>query len=260
MSRLYPQLPLPACIDHSDRVRKAAIPEAAEAASASHPSAVFTATGGRRAAEEDLRQLRRGLLAAAEANGFPDAATDAQRASFDVRAAAFLHEKMALAPAEAGRGGVWAFICIVLAPDLVRWRFPGTGSGTPPERLLPGRRNTFQRLWWRAEILRSGTVDAYRLLSKLGEDEAVQIMERPTLAGCRPLSTTVAQELLAAAERAPHIPRRTLVREAQKRIMRLASFISFDTLEHDQLWEHVRRVFEQVESAFPDSDTSASAE
>jgi hypothetical protein len=206
-----------------------------------------------------MEGLRSGLIKVSQEHGFPNAAADAQRSVFDVRVAAFLHQNMMLAPAEASKGGVWTFLCCVLAPDMVRWRFPGASdSGTPPERFLPGRRNTLQRLWWRAEILRDPlATDPYRLLHDLGEDEAVQIMERPTLAGCRRLSSTVAEELIAAALRAPHIPRRVLVREAQKRIMRLASFVSFDALSTVQLREQVHRVFRQVESAVADAGPAA---
>lgn len=260
MSLLYPQLPLPAAIDLAQALRATPLAEAARTAETTHSAATFSPTGGRRTSERELNDLRHGLLAVAEANSFPNPAADAQRNAFDAEAAAYLHRKMDIAPAEASRGGIWSFLCCILVPELVRWRFPGAhGENTPPERFLAGRRNTLQRLWWRAEILRGGDPsDHYRLLRDLGEDEAVQIMERPTLAGCRPLSTTVAEELLAAAVRTPHIPRRVLVREAQKRIMRLASFISFDAMPQIQLREHVHRVFLQVEAAFEKSGAAAS--
>src|SRR5205807_1231931 len=109
------------------------------------------------------------------------------------------------------------------------------------------RRNTFQRLWWRALILSDPDHnDPYHLLRSLGEDEIVQIMERPFLAGSGPLARAVARELLNAAARHSRISRRRLIREAQKYIRRLAFFTAFDALSPEELDRLVRNVFDQV--------------
>jgi hypothetical protein len=155
---------------------------------------------------------------------------------------------MEIPPGEAAKGAVWEFLCCVLLPDLVRWRFPGGAEGTSMEHFLAGRRNVFQRLWWRAHLLRDSmrSDNAYAMLVRLGEDELVQIMERPNLAGIRPLTRHVARGLLNAVDRHPNVARRTLIREAQKRFLRLSSFVSFDTLSDNLIEAEVASVFDQV--------------
>jgi hypothetical protein len=82
--------------------------------------------------------------------------------------------------------------------------------------------------------------------SSLGEDEVVQIMERPFLAGSRALSRTIASELIAAAHRHPTLSRRVLIREGQKRMRRFAAFISFEAVAEPELKPFVRFVFDEV--------------
>jgi hypothetical protein len=89
----------------------------------------------------------------------------------------------------------------------------------------------------------------YANLIYLGEDEIVQIMERPNLAGSRRLSRYVSSELVAVASRNPDIARRVLIREAQKRLLRLSAFISFDALDDVELQMSVRDVFSTVVSS-----------
>jgi hypothetical protein len=183
----------------------------------------------------------------AESLGYPDAGDEQSRINFDKTAAGILHSSMGIEPSEAAKSGVWEFATCVLACDLVRWRFPGGEDGTPLERFLGGRRNAFQRLWWRAFVLqKEGVADKYELLGRLGEDEIVQIMERPFLAGSRGLSRAVASELLEAAARHPGISRRTLIREVQKHLRRLAAFASFEAVQPEELNSLVRDLFELV--------------
>jgi len=100
---------------------------------------------------------------------------------------------MEIVPADAAEPGVWAFLCCVAVPDLACWRFPGRTR----ERLLGGPRNALRRLWWRAYVLDRGSREG--LSGRLGEDETVQIMERPTLAGNPRVATTLADAHLRRA-------------------------------------------------------------
>jgi hypothetical protein len=241
---LYPQLPRAVAEHLTEQRRKLTIAEAADKWSWDHPDAFFTATGGSPATKDGLIKLRERILGIAKHFGYPSPGREQE---FDKPAAASLHSLMKLSPAEAAKSGVWEFVSCVLLCDIVRWRFPGDAAGSPPERFLASRRNTFQRLWWRGFVLHDDdATDAYHLLYALGEDEAVQIMERPFLAGSRALSRTVARELLSAAQRHPNISRRTLIREAQKRMRRLAAFTSFEAIEEELLTPFVRSIFEQV--------------
>ena len=244
---LYPQLPHVIAEHLAIQRRSLSIAEAAALAAPDHTDAVFTPTGGSRAEPRDLEKLREKLLETSATLGYPNGADEGARAAFDKEVAVVLHASMQLHPSEASKSGIWEFLSCVLLCDLVRWRFPGGNEGTPVERLLAGRRNTFQRLWWRGFVFHDEKSEGrYDLLYHLGEDEIVQIMERPFLAGSRALSRTVGRELLAASERHERLSRRTLIREVQKRLRRLAAFTSFEAVDEQDLTPLVRSVFDEV--------------
>lgn len=245
---VYPRLPYPSAATIAESVRVASVAQAAAQAACDHPEAVFTPTGGNRIESEQLQSLRSSVLELAKEAGYPLPGSEEQRLSFDAVVAVALYRRMHISPAEAAKAGVWAFMACVLMPDIVRWRFPGGVEGSAVDRFLPGRRNTLQRLWWRAFLMHDPTREdnPYGALVHLGEDEIVQIMERPNLAGIRPLTHHVARELITTATRHPHIARRDLIREAQKRLLRLSAFVSFDALDDDELAASVRGVFEAV--------------
>jgi hypothetical protein len=244
---LYPQIGHALAEHLAGQRRGLPILDAAALTAPDHPDAVFTPTGGARAEVRDLAQLRDRLVAAATLLGYPEGGDEPSRLAYDKEAAELLHTSMHLEPSEASKPGVWEFLTCVVLSDLVRWRFSGSTDGTPTERFLAGRRNTFQRLWWRAFVLYDADhAHPYELLDMLGEDEVVQIMERPYLAGSRGLSRTIARELLSAAERHKRISRRVLIREAQKRLRRLAAFTSFEAIDADSLSPLVSSVFDDV--------------
>jgi hypothetical protein len=148
---------------------------------------------------------------------------------------------------EAADPRLWAFLACVVAPDIVRWRFPGGAAGTSEERFLGtarGLRNTFGRLWWRSHVLSPGPDGADDPLGRLGEDELVQITERPNLAGSRRLASQLADSFLEANVRYPSISRSNLMRDSMKRIRRLAAFVDFDALDDDGLVDLIDDVFE----------------
>ena len=128
--------------------------------------------------------------------------------------------------------------CILL-PDIVRWRFPGTERITSKERFLGGSRglrNTFGRVWWRAYILgQPGSNEPYEFLSLLGEDEMVQIMERPGLAGSPLLARQVCGSFLDTVRQNSGFTRSELLRDSMKRLRRLLPLVSFDSLLDDEL-------------------------
>lgn len=246
---LYPQLPHPIAEQLASERRSLSIAEATKLASDDHPQAFFTPTGGSRATTTDMRGIRIEVLSEANRCGFPDGGDDEDRLRFDRRVAAILKDRMSLIPAEAAKAGMWEFLSCVLFCDVLRWRFPGGDqNGTAMERFLSGRRNTFQRLWWRGFVFRvdNPTGDPYSLLNALGEDEIVQIMERPFLAGNGTLSQTIARELVQASERYPSLARRLLIREVQKKLRRLAVFSSFEILDEPEISMLVRTLLDNI--------------
>jgi hypothetical protein len=81
-------------------------------------------------------------------------------------------------------------------------------------------------------------------IGRLGEDELVQITERPSLAGSARLASQLADSFLEANLRYPSLSRSILMRDSMKRIRRLAAFVDFDALEDDGLVDLVDDVFE----------------
>lgn len=258
---LFPLLPHHISLQLANAARSASVQSLADAALPEHPACEYTPTGGTRATAAALNTLRSDLLRLATTAGYPTPASQQQAATFDAEAALVLAQQMLMAPAEAAKGGVWEFLSCVLLPDIVRWRFSGTGgAATPLERFLSGRRNVFQRLWWRAFHLAPRTTGAPQLpelLRALGEDELVQLMERPSLAGIEGLPSSIASGLLTASQAYSDLTRRQLIREAQKRFLRLSSFVSFESIAPTEISHHVENVFEQVAASLPRQDSES---
>jgi hypothetical protein len=98
---------------------------------------------------------------------------------------------------------------------------------------------TFRRMWWRAEVLGSD-VD----LTRLGEDELVNIMERPTLFSDRRLARHIALSSSDASSKALSMNRMKLMREATKRLLRLTPFVAFPSLDDEGLRAVVSDAFD----------------
>jgi len=146
-------------------------------------STTFAAVGGSRAPSELYVKIRGVVVDVARRHGFPNEGRSTDRAGFDAEAAEALAGIEELHSGEALRDDVWAFLTSLILHDVARWRF-----GLSRERFHGGVRNTFQRLWMRAEALDRGEshADRWGLLRELTEDALVQIVERPSL-GSRPI-------------------------------------------------------------------------
>ena len=156
----------------------------------------YAATGGSTIAAARLGQLRAGLLEVASRHGFPGTGNRDALARFDAALAGWMASVEELGTGEALRDDVWAFFGVVLAPDVVNWRFGGAR-----ERYLGGVRNTFQRVWMRAVALDRGQTHPERwdLLEQLTEDALVQITERPAIGEATGRSSGPSREV-------PHFP------------------------------------------------------
>src|SRR3954463_12324526 len=136
-------------------------------------SVTYSAVGGSRMPEAELTALRVAIVHQAREHGFPNELNDPSQ--FDGRCARLLHERLAITPHEASHEEVWSYLTCCWLLDVAIWRF---GADADERRFIGNvNRNTFRRLWWRAEVL-GEAVD----LELLGEDELVNIMERPTIA------------------------------------------------------------------------------
>ena len=194
------------------------------------PDAVrYAPTGGTLVTPAQLLSLHDGILGRAKALDFPHRGTRSGSADFDSALSAWLANLDFLHDGEALRDEFWAFVAIVMVPDVVRWRF-----GTTRSRYLGGVRNTFQRLWVRGWALDRGkdSDNRWELLDALSEDALVQIFERPSLGGHQAFARAIAEAWLRASrrhgkERMEAITRRATVRiRIQKEIRHLTSLPS----------------------------------
>ena len=158
----------------------------------------FAATGGSRASAPKLQALHDGIFKTASNCGMARKRVPNRHARFDLEAAALFVDNSLLSDSEALRDEFWSFVGVVMAPQVVYWRF-----GRSRKRYSGGVRNTFQRLWLRARVLDRGAEheDRWGLLAALTEDALVQIMERPSIGADPTLARSLAEAWLRAAER-----------------------------------------------------------
>ncbi|WP_399925698.1 DUF6339 family protein [Streptomyces kanamyceticus] len=212
-----------------------------------HESAVYVATGGDRITERQLRELRARVLHIAEHAGFPEESSRAARARFDLELAALLHAEMDLMPAEAASGDIWAFLALVLLPDVAYWRYPRP----PGDRVVASdlTRHVFGRLWWRAHLVRdTSAAEPYAALGILGEAAFDQIYARRKSLGGSP--HLVRNILLAwTAVDLQGLPERDTLRDFLKRLLRLAPFVIFEALDDAELQAELRTVAEESVAA-----------
>ncbi|MFF2494182.1 hypothetical protein [Agromyces sp. NPDC058064] len=204
--------------------------ELREASRLGHPLAAPAATGGRAAGTEELAALRGLITEIADEFGFPSVLSAERQAEFDRVCGTQLFASMEIVPADAAISEVWSFIALVLAPEVAPWRF----VNRTPERLRGGPRNTFQRLWWRAWSLGPDLAAVPPGAHPLGEDDFVQIMERPTLGGNRVVAASIRDAIWRADERGDSLTRSDLVRGLTKRVLALKSHLALDALDEDE--------------------------
>lgn len=224
------------------------------------PRAFYAPVGGNKVSDDELGHLQKKIRQLALSCGYPNKLNNKRIRKFDGNCAALLHKEMNISPHEASKDEIWIFLTCILLPEIPRWRFPGerkNNFNTKPERYLGGRRNLFQRLWWRAEILMDASNDQpYKLLALLNEDELVQIIERPLMAGNKKLAQRTSWYFLKIVEERKPKNRRELLREAQKILMRFSAFVSFSALSYKQLDDILCGVFQQaLRSYMPEKQT-----
>lgn len=259
MSFLYPRLLTAQARPLFEEYRGLSIEELADRVSCSHESAVYVATGGDRVPAERLLELRASVVTLARQAGFPGSADRARNTEFDLKLAALLHSEMGMVPAEAASRDVWAFLALVLLPDVAFWRYP-----QPPRDRVLGTdltRHVFGRLWWRAQLIRSSDdEDPYGALTILGEAAFDQIYARRAALGGSPHTVRVILRVWKDLDLRGLNERDTL-RDFLKRLLRLAPFVLFDGIEETALEEELRAVAqESVDALRPKTSRFTSVE
>lgn len=196
----------------------------------SHPDAEPSATGGRPVESGKLREVREAIRDDACRAGFP-ASLGGSTQSFDRPCGTTLLHLMDIVPADAAEEGVWSFLTLVLVPEIGPWRFPALAE----ERLIGHPRNVLRRTWWRAWALGPDLSDAPDGCEPLGEDESVQIMERPSLGGNRRTALALQAALWRAERDGLTMPRSELMRQLARRLRAVKSHIALDSLDEESL-------------------------
>ena len=220
---LYPRLPITVASDIADASLSKTIEFLRIDSGVAHSVATYAPTGGNRVNESHLLNVNNTLRECAQRFGYPQPLDSYRIRGFDAASGKVLHEVLGISPSEASHQGTWTFMACIMWPDIVRWRFPGASNITSKDRFLGGNRglrNTFGRVWWRAYLLKQPENDhPYELLDLLGEDELVQITERPNIAGSPVLAKQICKTFLEVIARSSStgITRSNLLREAMKR-------------------------------------------
>lgn len=193
----------------------------------SHSDAAHVEVGGIHVPGEVIGDLQLQLRELADSLGFPADLTRNRVSAFDRPATRILYEVMEILPADAASSEVWSFLALVVLPDVAVWRFPSNAE----ERLIGHPRNVFRRLWWRGETVGIDLIDAE---GGLGEDELVNIMERPTVSANARTARGLAKLIFEDGGRAG-TARSELMRDVAKRVLRRQAFLCLDALSDDQL-------------------------
>lgn len=243
MSFLYPRLLADQAKPLFEQYRYLPVAELAGHVGFSHESAVYVATGGDRVSTTQLRELRESVVDLAKSAGFPDSSDRARNAEFDLRLAALLHAEMGVVPAEAASRDVWAFLALVVLPDVAFWRYP-----QPPKDRVLGTdltRHVFGRLWWRAQLVRAfDDPEPYGALKILGEAAFDQIYARRAALGGSPHMVRAILRVWKDLDLQALNERETL-RDFLKRLLRLAPFVLFDGIGEHALDDELRAVAQE---------------
>ncbi len=229
---LYPRLNRSAARALVHERTGASLAELSVMSALTHSAAEPSATGGHPATTQQIEQVRRAIREVALAAGYPERLrSNSQRQSFDRPCGTKLYEIMGIVPADAAEEGVWSFLTLVVVPEIGPWRFPSETE----ERLLGQPRNVLRRTWWRAWALGPDLESAPAGCTPLGEDESVQIIERPSLGGNR----RTAQAIQSAAWRAERdglsVPRSELVRQLALRLRATKPHVLLDGMDDASL-------------------------
>lgn len=205
-----------------------------------HSDAEPSATGGLPASKSLIREVQTIVRELSLRAGFPSA-PGSRAQIFDRECGTALYDVMQIVPADAAEEGVWSFLSLVVCPEIGPWRFPGQ----PEERLLGQPRNVFRRLWWRAWALGPDLNSAPMGCAPLGEDEFVQVMERPSLGGNRRTARAIQSALWRAENMGITTPRSELMRQLARRARAAKSHTQFDALSDQDLDNLLDRIVAQ---------------
>lgn len=234
---LYPRLSRGRALQILAERSERSLHELRRLAALDHPDAAPAATGGQPAPLDKLQDLQTSIREIAERAGFPGPIAGSTQ-KFDRPCGSALYQLMDIVPADAADEGVWTFLAVIVVPEIGPWRFPRQ----PEDRILGRPRNVLRRLWWRAWALGPDLESAPDGCEPLGEDESVQIMERPSLGGNRRTARALQDALWRAEKAGLSVPRSELMRQLARRLRAAKSHLALDAMDDTTLGELLDRV------------------
>lgn len=251
MSLLYPRLLAGQAKPSFDEYRQLSIQELTDRVSTRHDSMVYAATGGDRVPGSHLLSMREAIVTIATEAGFPENSTTKANATFDLRIAEYLHSQSEMMPAEAASGDIWAFLALMVLPDVAYWRYPN-----PPRDRVLGTdltRHVFGRMWWRAQLVYTPeSPSPYEALTVLGEAAFDQIYARRKALGGSPFLVKAILRVWNELDLRPlrgKVTEREALRDFLKRLLRLAPFMLFEALDEEQLDTELRKTVRETVTA-----------
>ena len=201
----------------------------------------FAASGGNRS-EELAENVGSAIREIALQSGFPDNTSQVARSRFDHETAVYLASHPDLGTGESLRDDVWSYIATVVVPDIVSWRFPDRAT----HRFEGGVRNALQRLWFRGAVLDRGEQHGQRwgLVRALSEDASVQIFERASIGGNRPLAIALAEGWVRMAAKIGRGNMEPVMRRATKLVRLRNEIVDLGGLLENELSAVVASCFE----------------
>lgn len=207
-----------------------------------------------RTEDDELREVRSKIIAAAIQYGYPNEASSRNKVAFESDLIGLFHDEINMSPAEAAHMDIWHFFNLKLLADITIWRF---GSFSPamnqwnitPERLYSFNRNMFGRVWWRNHLL------GPELATSLGEDATVAIVERTALFSHPPFARAVARRALGTKT---SISPTQLLRSAAILFSRRMAVLSIYAMDADRINTFVDDIFGETETAILTPERSSS--
>lgn len=242
----YPRLPLYQAAQSWEVLRGQSLREIGASIDLRTVQAQYYPLARQRAGSQELLSLRGKILGIADEFGFPSVVSSKVLVEFDRSVGPELHAQMTIMPADASSIDVWNFINTAVVPDVVLWRYGRFHTQTKKwniseDRLFDMTRTTIGRLWWRVHLL------GPELASRLGEDEVVNLLEKPRIGGYPLLSRAMGARLLTFASESNTGRRMELFRDATKRLLRKMAVQSVFVMTPDQIDEFIISLF--LESA-----------
>ena len=199
-----------------------------------------------RVGEDELIALYKALVVRVGADEFGDrTVTQHRRLEVDRFVATHLFEVCDIAAWQATRPALWVFMTVFVAPEFVVWRFPESLNGSA-SRFLGSKKNCLRRLYERAEMSTwwKGTI-GFDALAVLGEDEWVQILERPNAATYRDATGVLVRAVIERAKESSE-GRSSLLRESMKLFGRYAEYLSVAAGDPHGLTELAARIVDEA--------------